>query len=115
MRNKLHPLLILTFVFLCSCSKDVKILDQNFTCENGLCVVKFKIENNIYEELDRKIYISLNRQRNIGKGAVVNDVLGEKSFIVHLKPNEKRVIEEPIKLIFNKMPSMLILNEYPVK
>gem|GEM_PF-4921276 len=115
MRNKPIILLIFVSVFLWACGKDVAIYEKNFSCDNGECIVKFEIQNSKYEEIDRKIYISLTRQRNIGKGAVVNDMLGEKSSIVHLKPNEKKVIEEPVKLILNKIPSMLIINDYPVK
>ena len=48
----------------------------------------------------------------MGKGAVVSDIIGEKTIFVTLKPNEELRIEERMQLLFNQKPSMVTIDHF---
>ena len=83
--------------------------------ENGKCEVTFTLKNNEYNERSRKVRIVAHRQSNIGKGAVVNDILGEKTFLVYLKPREKKEITETVDLFPNLRPTIVIVRHFEAK
>lgn len=55
---------------------DVKISNITWAYDNSTCFVSFKIINNSHNALLRNVRITAHWQRNIGKGAVVNDIIG---------------------------------------
>lgn len=97
-----------------ACSDSIEITNQKWKYENRQCKVAFTIKNNEHSGTLRKVKITVFRQRNIGD-AIVNDILGEKTLFIEIKPNEVLDVEETIKLILNKRPTMVTIKDFKPK
>jgi len=93
-------------------SGEVEIDRVKWSCEGLDCRVRFTIENKTSETLTRKIRISATRQKDIGKGAVVSDDLGETTFTLQLDPREERIVEETLRLIGNYRPTIVNVTQW---
>ena len=105
-------LLAIISILIFSCSEKIEIYDQEWSYENQHCKVAFKIRNNEDYEKSIKVKLTAHKQRNLGKGGMVNDIIGEKTIIVDLRASEEQSFEETIKLLINKRPSMVTVNHF---
>jgi len=112
MKNQFKVMVFLLAVTLGACSKEVEITSHDWIFEKGSCEASFTLKSNASTEIDRKIRITAYRQKNIGKGARVNDTIGEKEFIITLKPNEKREFKEKVVLKIRTRPYMVIVSQF---
>ena len=117
MSKRLGILILLGLIALSlyACGKDIELISQNWSYEDGICKGDFILKNNMDNFSTRKVRTVAHRQRNIGKGAVVNDILGEKVLHLGLRPHEIVEKTEPIDLIPNLRPSMIIVNHFEPK
>ena len=96
----------------CSCSREIKLSNEKWYYAKGVCEVTFTIRNNEDNEATRIVRILAHRLKDIGKVAVVNDIIGEKTVVVHLKPREKLEVRETISLMLNLRPSMVVVTHF---
>ena len=109
--KKLYITTIVLFAFfLASCSKDIELKNQNWSCEKGKCKVEFLIKNNKDQETIQKVRIIAHNQRDIGKGAIVDNIIGEKTFYVELKAREQKNCTETINLSSYLKSSMVVIS-----
>jgi hypothetical protein len=107
-------LIFVAFLLLYACSDSIEITNQKWRFENRQCKVAFTIKNNEHSGTLRKVKITAFRQRYIGD-AIVSDILGEKTLFIEIKPNEVLDVEETIKLILNKKPTMVTVKHFEPK
>jgi hypothetical protein len=91
---------------------DVKISNITWAYNSGNCFVSFKIMNNSHNGLLRNVRITAHWQRNIGKGAVVNDIIGEKIITLELAPRSDQEFKESIKLSINRRPDIVSVSQW---
>ncbi len=94
-----------------SCNNDVELTEQDWSYVNDICKVEFSLKNNDSIEAIRKIRIIAHRQKDIGKGAVVNKIKEKKTITLKLMPSEEKTYIETINLIPNSRPSMVVVSQ----
>jgi hypothetical protein len=94
---------------------DVKVSNVNWTYNDGSCFVSFKIKNNSHYDLSRNVRITAHFQRNIGKGAVVNDIVGEKIITFNLAPRADIEFKETLELNINRRPDIVSVSQWSPK
>ena len=114
MKVKLSLIILLAFV-LYSCGIEVELDDKKWSYENKKLKISFILKNNGYSESLRKVKIIAHKQRDIGHGAIVNDIIGEKIITVHLQPREEIKITDEIDLLLNLRPTMVVFNHFDAK
>jgi hypothetical protein len=102
-------IIIYSLVFV-SCSNDIVLTNQAWSYEKEICTVEFSIKSNRSYYIIRKIQIIAHSLKHIGRGAVRNDVIGEKTFFIELKPREEKKWTGTINLFPNIRPSMVVIN-----
>jgi len=95
-----------------SCSKSVELNNQDWSCAQGICKIKFSLKNNENHETIRKIRIIAYSQTDIAKGAIVYNIIGERVFYVELKPKEQKNITEKLNLYSYLSPSMVVISHF---
>jgi hypothetical protein len=118
--NKKYLISILCLFFIVglyfySRNSCVEIIKQAWRYDKGQCTVSFSVKNNTNSHVKRKVKITAYKQRNIGKGAIVSDVIGGKVVLIDLKPNEIVDLEETVKMLANIKPNMVAINLFKVK
>jgi hypothetical protein len=118
--NKKYLISILCLIFFAllyfySRSSGVEILKQTWVYNKDQCSVSFSVKNNKNVSIKRKFKITAYKQKKIGKGAIVSDVIGEKVLIIDFKPKEIIDLEETVKLLLNVKPSMVVINHFKTK
>ena len=58
---------------------DVKISDIKWVTKGTICEVDFTVTNDSHANLVRNVKIVAHKQRTIGEGAIVNDILGNSA------------------------------------
>lgn len=108
----LSNILLLSAVFLCGCGPDVELDSQDWNYQNGECTVRMILKNNSDLHTTRSVRIIVHRQRDIGRGAVVNRIIGEKIITIHLQPLETRSVTEQVVLPFPAKPSRVTITQF---
>ena len=114
MNKRTYFVILAAFLLLYACSDSIEITNQKWKYENRQCKVAFTIKNNEHSGTSRKVKITAFRQRHIGD-AIVSDITGEKTLFIDIKPNEVLDVEETIKLILNKKPTMVTVKHFEPK
>lgn len=104
--------ILLSTLFLFGCGRDVELSSQDWSYKNGECTVRMILKNNTDLRTTRGVRIIAHRQRNIGRGAIVNSIIGEKIITVDLHPLEIRRITEQVVLPFPAKPSMVTVTQF---
>jgi hypothetical protein len=114
MNKRTYFLIFVAYLLLLACSDSIEITNQKWKYENRQCKITFTIKNNEHSGTSRKVKITAFRQRYIGD-ATVSDIIGEKTLYIDIKPNEVLDVEETIKLILNKKPTMVTVKHFEPK
>lgn len=114
MKSKLFYVVLLAFTLL-SCSNEIELENKKWSYENGNLNISFSLKNNGYSDISRNIHVTAYRQRKVGNGAIVNDVVGDKMITVYLPPNEERKITDTIELLLQQKPTMVVFNHFEAK
>ncbi|MDQ1353791.1 MAG: hypothetical protein QG657_4098 [Acidobacteriota bacterium] len=109
MKKILIVIIIIYLLVFVSCSNDIVLTNQAWSYEKEICTVEFSIKSNRDYNIIRRIRIIAHSQRHIGKGAIINDVIGEKTLCMELKPREEKKWTGTINLFPNIRPSMVVI------
>jgi len=112
---KLVPPAILTLFLIFGCGDEVAVENQKWTYEDGACSVTLKLKNHGYDTVDRKVTIVAHKLRDIGDGAIGDDIIGEKTTIVRLKPHEEKELLEIVALNPRRRPDMVVVSHFETK
>lgn len=108
--KKLFITTIVLFTFaLVSCSRDIELKNQDWSCEKGSCKVEFSLKNNKDARTIQKVRIIAHNQRDIGKGAIIDNIIGEKTVYIELKAREQKNCAETFYLSSYLNPSMVVI------
>lgn len=91
---------------------DISISNVQWECSHGACNVSFNIANRSNNKSQRKIRIRAHSQRMIGKGAIVNEIVGEKNLTLSIAPFERRQIQEKLVLTGMGKVHLVAVNEW---
>jgi hypothetical protein len=103
---------VVAFFLFPGCSKEVTLESQRWTYEKGVCEVTLKLKNHGHDYVDRNVRIVAYKLKDIGEGAIVSDITGEKIVSVRLKPYEEKDLMETMKLFPNRRPDMVVVSHY---
>jgi hypothetical protein len=112
---KLGSAAIVTVFLLLGCGQEVTLESQRWTYEKGVCNVTFKLKNHGNDPIDRNVRIVAHKLKDIGEGAVVDDITGERIITVKLRPYEEKEQTEILPLFPNRQPDMVVVNHYKAK
>ena len=110
MKNLFITIIVLFAFTLVSCSKDIELKNQDWSCEKGTCKVDFSLKSNKDHETIQKVRIIAHSQKDSGKGAVVDNIIGEKTVYIELKATEQKNCTETINLSSYLKPSMVVIS-----
>ena len=112
---KFAPVAIVAAFLLLGCGKEVTLETQSWTYEKGQCKVTFKLKNHGSDDAKRNVMIVAHRLKDIGDGAVVDDITGEKIIAVKLSPYEEKELTATLGLFPNRRPDMVVVTYYEGK
>jgi len=83
--------------------------------EEGVCNVTFKLRNDGNRVVDLNVRIVAHKQKSIGKGAVVDDIIGEKVVSVRIGQHEEKELSETLALFQNIRPDRVVVSHHKAK
>lgn len=72
--------------------------DVTWACDQTACKVNFSVKNSTHGSEVFQCVIRAYRKRSMGHGAVVTDLVGEKSFDIQMYTGENRSFDEILPL-----------------
>lgn len=90
MKNIFIVIIIVYSLVFVSCSNDIVLTNQAWSYEKEICTVEFSIKSNRDYNIIRRIRIIAHSQKDIGRGAVINNVIGEKIFYIEYSQGKKK-------------------------
>lgn len=106
---------IIAFFLLVGCGKDVSLGNQIWSYEKGVCSVAFKLRNHTSQHMERNVLILVHKFKNVGDGAIVDNISGQKMINVKLNPYEEKQLTERLALFPKGRPDMVVVKEYRPK
>lgn len=109
MKNIFIVIIVIYSIAFVSCSNDIVLTNQAWSYEKGICTVEFSIKSNRDYDVILWIRIIAHSREDIGRGAIINDVIGEKTLYMELKPREEKKWTGTINLLPNIRPNMMVI------
>jgi|GEM_PF-4999948 len=106
---------IAALFLLSGCSREVTLEGQSWSYEKGVCTVGFKLRNHTNKHMERNVLILAHKFKDLGEGAVVDNITGQKIINVKLNPYEEKELKEALALFPNSRPDVVVVKEHGTK
>ena len=75
----------------------------------------FKLRNHTSQHMERNVLILVHKFKNVGDGAIVDNISGQKMINVKLNPYEEKQLTERLAHSPKGRPEMVVVKEYRPK